>query len=294
MRTTSAIVLLLAVVATADDEMDALWKDACQWEVGSAIPSMRAARDKLVAKGPAALDYIIPAKLDTEDGLVIRAIDEVVTKVGGDAAARLLPCLESDHPNVRKVTASLLGKLGAKEASPRIAKLLGDPDARGGALEALGMLKAVEAVPSIAELVASAPLERTRVACIGTLAAIGGEEAETAILSALSAKGAAVRFAAQFALEKLKAVEALRARLTDEDARVRLHAIAALGHIGDAAAHDDLLGLIDSKSAVERGFAAEAIAATRKPEDAERLKAALAKETDPFAKGKLQAALGAR
>lgn len=291
---TIAIVLALAAVAAADDEMDALWKDACQWEVGSAIPSMRAARDKLIAKGAKSLDYIIPGKLDTADGLVIRAIDEVVTKVGGDAVERLLPCLESDRPNVRKVTASLLGKLGAKEAAPRIAKLLGDPDARGGALEALGMLKATEAVPQIGELIASAPLERTRVACIGTLAAIGGEEAEKVILAALSAKAAPVRFAAQLALEKLKAVEPLRARLKDEDARVRLHAIAALGHIGDAAAREDLLGLLDSSSSVERGFAAEALAAMLKPEDGERLKAALAKETDPFAKGKLEAALSLR
>lgn len=288
-----AVILAVASLACAEEDMDALWRDACQWRVGSAVESTNAAREKLVALGAASLDYIIPAKLDTADGLVMEAIQEVVVKIGGEAVERLLPCLDAESPNTRRLTAILLGKLGARDAAPRIAELLQDKDARGGALDALGALKAAEAVPAIAELMRTADKERARIACLGTLAAIGGDEALQDILSALSDKGAAVRFGAQFALEKMKAVEPLRARLLDADPRVRLHAIHALGRIADAAARDDLLALLDSEDPIVRGFVAEAVAPMLQPSDADALRAHLDKETHPFARGKIEAALQA-
>lgn len=290
----AALVLALASLACAQEDMDALWRDACQWRVGSAIASTNAAREKLVALGAASLDYVIPAKLDTADGLVMEAIYEVVVKIGGDAAERLLPCLDAESPNVRRVTASLLGKLGCVAAAPRIAELLKDKDARGGALEALGALKAVEVVPAIVELMRSADKERARVACLGTLAAIGGDEARDAILAALADGCAAVRFGAQFALERMKAVEPLRARLSDPDPRVRLHAIHALGRIGDPVAREDLLALLGAEDPIVRGFAAEALTPMLQPADAEALRARLDSEQHPFARGKLEAALQSR
>ncbi len=288
-----ALLLAIASLACAEEDMDALWRDACQWRVGSAVASTNAARERLIAAGTASLDYIIPSKLDTADGLVMEAIDEVVTRIGGDAVERLLPCLDAESSNVKRVAASLLGKLGAKEAAPKIATLLADKDARGGALQALGALKAVEAVPAIAELMRTADKERVRIACLGTLAAIGGDEALEAILSALSDKGAAVRFGAQFALEKMKAVEPLRARLNDADPRVRLHAIHALGRIADPAAREDLLALLASEDPIVRGFAAEALTPMLQPADADLLRASLDAEPHPFARAKLEAALQA-
>ncbi len=288
-----AVLLALASLACAEEDMDALWRDACQWRVGSAVASTNAAREKLVALGSASLDYIIPAKLDTTDGLAVEAIYEVVVKIGGEAAERLMPCLDAESSNVRKITASLLGKLGCVAAVPRIAELLNDKDARGGALEALGALKAVDAVAAIADLMRTADKERARVACLGTLAAIGGDGALEVILSALSDKGAAVRFAAQFALEKMKAVDPLRARLSDPDPRVRLHAIHALGRIGDAAAREDLLALLASEDPIVRGYAAEALTPMLQPGDSDAMRARLDLETHPFARGKLVAALQA-
>lgn len=286
-----ALLLAMASLTWAEEDLDALWRDACQWEVGSAIPAVRAAREKLVALGSASLDYVIPSKLDTADALVIRAIEEVVVKIGGDAAERLMPCLDSERPNVRRVAARLLGKLGATGAATKIVALLGDKDAQGGALEALGALKATEAVPAIAGLMRSAGKERTRIACLGALAAIGGDEAREAILSALSHKSAAVRFAAQFALEKMKAVDALRARLSDADPRVRLHAIHALGRIGDPAAREDLRKLLDAEDPLVRGFAAEALAPMFQPGDLDALRSRLEAETHPFVRGKLEGAI---
>ena len=282
-----------APVAESGD-LAALWRDACLWEVGSNAEKVPEARRRLVAEGARVLDFLIPAKLDTKDTLVTRALNVVITGIGKDAAERLVPCLGSDKADVRRNAADLLGALGATEAAPAIAELLADPDARLGALAALGQLKSPAAVPQIAALMESDAPERVRYTAAATLGAVGGDEAVRALAGQLSSPVAPLRYAAQYALEALKATGALRARLGDADLRVRLHAIAALGHIQDRASRPDLLRFLEDPSPLVRGFAAEALAAMPDPSDRPIVQARLAGETDPFARGKLTLALAAR
>jgi len=283
-----------ASATAAADDLAALWHDACLWEVGSNAEKVPEARRRLVAEGARALDFLIPAKLDTKDTLVTRALNVVITGIGKSAAPRLIPCLDSDKPDVRRNAADLLGALGATEAAPAIAKLLADPDARLGALAALGQLKSPAAAPQIAALMQSDAPERVRYTAAVTLGAVGGEDSVRALVGQLSSPVAPLRYAAQYALEALKAAFALRARLRDADLHVRLHAIAALGHIQDRASRADLLHLLENPSPVVRGFAAEALAPMLDPADRPILESRLAMETDPFARGKLSLALGAR
>lgn len=285
-----------APAASAADASDlvALWHDACLWEVGSNAEKVPEARRKLVAEGGRVLDFLIPAQLDTKDTLVTRALTVVITGIGKDAAARLIPCLDSDKADVRRNAADLLGALGAAEAAPAIAKLLADPDARLGALAALGQLKSPAAVPQIAALMESSAPERVRYTAAATLGAVGGEDAIRALGGQLSSPAAPLRYAAQFALESLKATSALRSRLDDPDLHVRLHAIAALGHIQDRASRPDLLRLLEDPLPVVRGFAAEALASMLDPSDRSVLQSRLESETDAFARGKLTLALSSR
>lgn len=282
-----------APAAEASD-LAALWRDACLWEVGSNAEKVPEARRRLVAEGARVLDFLIPTKLDTKDTLVTRALNVVITGIGKDAAARLVPCLDSDRADVRRNAADLLGALGATQAAPAIAKLLADPDARLGALAALGQLKSPAAAAQIAALMESDAPERVRYTAAATLGAVGGDDAVRALVGQLSSPAAPLRYAAQFALETLKATGALRSRLGDSDLRVRLHAIAALGHIQNRAARPDLLRLLEDPSPLVRGFTAEALAAMLDPSDRPILQARLAAETDPFARGKLVLALAAR
>lgn len=276
----------------AQRSLDDLWAMATRWEVGSNRDVVPAARQELVRRGAAALDYVVPAKLDTKDTLVTRALSVVVTGLGREAALpRLLPQLESPVANVRRNAADLLGALGAKEAAPALARLLSDPDARLGALSALGALKDPSAVPAIAALLRSDAPERVRCTAAMTLGQVGGAEAEAALAAHLAARDAPGRFAAQYALEQAKAVGTLASALRHEDQRVLLHALSALGRIGDASARAAVLPFSSDERAVVRGFAAEALGSMMDDATRTALEARLATEVDPFARGKLEAAL---
>lgn len=294
-----ALVLLMALPAGAQEDFDALWKEACLWEVGSNVERVPAARKKLIEAGAPVLDFLIPGKLDAADSIITRALSMVILGIAEkDPALRkkavdgLAAALESEKPVVRRNAADLLGQLGASETAPAIAKLLKDKDSRGGALMALGAFKLESSVPSIAELLdAEGSPERLRVLCVVTLGAIGGPEALASLVAHLADKAAAVRFAAQYALEGLRAVETLRALLADPDKRVRLHALSALGRLGDRAARADVRPLAGDADPQIRGFAVEALTAMLKPSDRDWMRPALEREKDPFVKGKLEEAL---
>lgn len=294
--TTALLSILIAASATrAQDarDIETLWKEACLWEVGSNAAIVPAARQALIARGESVLEWLIPAHLDTKDTLITRALTVVVTGIGGpDATSRLMAALESDSANVRRNAADLLGSLGAKEAAPAIARLLADPDARLGALAALGNLKSSETVGAIAALLADESAnERSRVTAAATLGKIGGADALVALGGHLGAREAAVRFACQYALQIDEAAPTLRTLLQHPDARVRLHAMAALGAIAGPASRASIVERLSDPSPIMRGFAAEALARVQQPSDDALLRALLARESDPFARGKLEAAL---
>jgi len=272
--------------------LDDLWEMACLWEVGSNKEIVPAARAELVRRGAPVLDWLIPAKLSTSDTLVTRALEVVVQGVGAkEAAPRLMAQLSATDPSVRRNAASLLGFVGAKEAAPELGKLLSDPDARLGALQALGTLADPASVPDIAGLARSDAPERVRYAAVSTLGQIGGSAAEKELVFQLGSDVPTIRFAAQYALEKAKAVDPLRAALKTNDEHVILHALAALGRIGDESARPDVLAFLGHPSAQVRGFAADALGAMLNDPTRAILRQALAAETDGFARKKMQQAL---
>jgi HEAT repeat protein len=271
---------------------DELWGMACLWQVGSNRDVVPAAREALVRRGPAILDWLIPDKLDASSTLVTRALTDVVRGVGAaEAVPRLLPQLEHENAAVRRNAATLLGDLDAAEAAPAIAGLLGDPEARLGALAALARLKAQDAVPSIAALARGDAPERVRFTAVSTLGGIGGPDAERVLVTELGNEDAPVRFAAQYALEKLDAVDAFRSALDSSDHRVRLHALAGLGRIGDQAARRDVLRFLGDPDPVTRGFAADALGAMLTDATRAILERAREVETDSFARTKMEQAL---
>lgn len=289
--------LALAGAAHADASLDELWRDACLWEVGSNAEKVPAARQALIAKGDEALAHVIPGKLDTKDTLVTRALSVVVTGVKGSAAARLRDALEDPRANVRRNAADLLGQLGDAESAPLIAPLLDDPDTRGGALAALGALKSQAAAPAVVRVARGGAgiRERERVTACVTLGGMGGAEAERALLALLSDASVQVRYAAEAALVAMSSRDAVVPLLAPTaDAHARFHAIHVLGATGDATVAPKLAALLRDPSPVLRGVAAEALASFATAKERAALKAALAKETDPFARGKLEEAVARR
>jgi len=318
MRRLALLVMILATSVRAEPlgDLDALWKDACLWEVGSNTEKVPAARKALIAEGDRAIAYLVPERLDTKDTLITRALSVVVTGVGASAAPPLRAALRDERPNVRRNAADLLGQLGDAESATAIAVLLGDKDTRQGALTALGALKAEASVTAIVDVLRWQPpanpdgarivnlgntseapmrtrsgdqvLERERVLAASTLGRIGGSAATTALVAALADRAAQVRFAAQVALEALKATDALLPLAASADPRVRLHAIDALGTIADPAARSTLLPLLKDPSPIVRGHAAESLQRIGSPDDHAALASALAVETDAFARTKMK------
>lgn len=289
-----AIAVSVAAPSSAQEarSLDDLWREATLWEVGSNAEKVPAARQALIARGDEALAFLIPAKLDTKDTLVTRALSVVVTGIRGGAAERLRAALSHESPNVRRNAADLLGQLGDRASAAAIAALLQDPDTRGGALAALGSLKARESAEAVAAILngGAGIKERESVSAASNLGAIGGSAAETALVAALSDERAQVRHAAQLALERLANPSALVATAASRsNGHARLHAIAALGRIGDGMAAGALQSYLHDSSPIVRGFAAEALGALRHGGDPVACEEALARETDPFARGKLEA-----
>jgi HEAT repeat protein len=297
---------LMARPARAEEpDLEAWWKDACLWEVGSNLEKVPAARKKLIEAGAPTLDFLIPAKLTAADTIITRALSMVITGIGGTATQEpqspelrkkaldgLMTALSSADAVTRRNAADLLGQMGATEAAEKIAPLLKDPDARGGALAALGALKAEACVPDIAAMARDIDVsERGRFTAIATLGAIGGKLAQEALLEFLSDRTATVRFAAQYALEGLRSTGALVARLHDPNRRARLHVISALGRIGERSTRADLKPLLDDADPTVRGFVVEALGAMQKPSDAAWIRERLLTEKDEFVKGKLIEAL---
>ena len=121
--TTSAPAVDLASMSLPD-----LWRDACLWEVGSNAEKVPAARRELIARGQAALDYIVPGQLDTKDTLITRAHGVVITGIGAKAIEPLRQALRAEQPNVRRNAADLLGQLGDTASATAIAELLKTPE----------------------------------------------------------------------------------------------------------------------------------------------------------------------
>lgn len=300
-------VLSMSLPAAAEElDLEGWWKDACLWEVGSNLEKVPAARKKLIEAGAPTIEFLIPGKLDAADTIITRALSMVITGIAGTATQKpqspeirektikgLIAAIDSNLPNVRRNAADLLGQLGATEAASKIAGLLADKDARGGALAALGALKAQSAVPAIAAMARDASVsERGRFTAVSTLGAIGGADAQAALLEFLGDKLATVRFAAQYALEAMRSTGAFVSRLRDADRRVRIHALSALGHLAERSTRADIRPLLDDPDATVRGFAVEALAAMPKPSDRAWVDAMLVTEKDEFVRGKLLEARG--
>lgn len=297
----------LGLSARAEElDLEGWWKDACLWEVGSNLEKVPAARKKLIEAGEPTIDFLIPGKLDQADTIITRALSMVICGIAGTPTQKpqspeirektikgLIAAIDSTSPVVRRNAADLLGQLGADEAASKIAGLLSDKDARGGALAALGALKAQSAVPAIAAMAKDpAVSERGRFTAVSTLGAIGGAEAQKELLGLLSDKSATVRFAAQYALEAMRAIGGFIEALGLADRRARLHALSGLGHIAERSTRGNILPFLRCEDTTERGFAVEALAAMPKPSDRAWVEAMLVTEKDEFVRGKLLEARG--
>lgn len=116
-------------------------------------------------------------------------------------------------PDHRAFVAESLGKLGCREATPEIARLLDANDARArmAAVRALGWLRAVELVPRLSEVAAKDPSYNVRSWALAALGEIGDPTSLPVLLRQLESPDRAVRAGAAIGLGYLGNTSALPA-----------------------------------------------------------------------------------
>ncbi len=100
-----------AALPDSTDSIEDIFAAASEWEVGSAVQRVRAARAILVARAKEAIPYVIKHKIGTDSGLEYRALEELV-KTSPDFAGELRPLILGSDSLAAKNAMSLLAGVG--------------------------------------------------------------------------------------------------------------------------------------------------------------------------------------
>jgi putative heme-binding domain-containing protein len=252
-------------------------------------------------KGTTTVTAALHHALDDPDPLVRRlAVENAALALDGETVGRLLrlfddPSAAEDRPAIltalgaardpraagpilavlrrHPVDAALLqsaiaaarrqGAIAAKDALANLVTEDIPPQPLAAALRAVGELELAEAVPAIRRRLDHRSVE-VRAATVGALAAIGGEQAQAALISALQDADIGVQRQALNALGAHRAKAAVLALLEAyRNPETRSEAVAALTRMPDARALEVYLGGLGAKSPVERDDCRKALAAIR-------------------------------
>ncbi|MCK4304711.1 MAG: HEAT repeat domain-containing protein [Candidatus Eisenbacteria sp.] len=198
------------IVLTPEDSartVEELFETASIWEVGSAREKVRRARQGLIAKGIAAVDYVVAEKLGTKSGLEYRAISELAKAYPDSFAARILPLLERDDYQIQRTVIALLGDLKRSEAREPMEAMLKRKEQKQHwtrVIAALGKIGEPEAAPSI-RLFLGDEAERRRISAVVALSSLGDTACVERLVDLLSDPLFTVRSAASRALSKFGA-----------------------------------------------------------------------------------------
>lgn len=249
-----------SIARPSDQDLEALYRDATQWGVGTAVASQQAALNRLVGIGMPALEWMIQFKLPASDRLQNRAFVTVIGAIGDSARQRIAAELaSSDDDRVRnalsicidakaKASPQLLGPLLKRAAVRRLATravgalgvaglandlmplcLDSDPFTAQNAVVSLSELNDPTTYPTAESLLNSAnPLVR-RLA-VSWVAKSPEKAMATALRLSESSDEGQVRMGIEVwsALGTPEALAKLEAMLDDRRAGVRISALVAL------------------------------------------------------------------
>ena len=214
----------------------------------------------------------------------------------------LIEALSFESPAIREQAAHSLGFRGQPEAIQPLLDRLALPEPDGGVrqsiYEALGRLGAPEALPALARCLVKESAAPIRARCIEALGNLGSREALGIILATLARTGdALVRDHAVDALGNFphrRVVAALTDLLPAADETLRQRVLLALGRTGAVAAVAPVLDAFETAASDAERFAAlRALADLRSPAAADALAAALVEAENPRLRAAITIALGA-
>jgi hypothetical protein len=248
------------ITLTAADSartVEELFTTASIWEVGSAREKVTRARQALMTKGVAAVDYAIGAKLATTDGLEYRVLEQLAEAYPDSFAARLLPHLGDEKEVVRRNVIGLIGTLKWKPAREPLEKLLKAEDQRklwSRVIATLGLIGDPAARPAVRPFLRDVG-ERRRLAAVGATAALKDTRSLPVLAECLGDPLLTVRSAAATALIGFGgvAVDPVCAGLTagGDQRAVRLR---TLGRIAGALRDSTSQGALQARARARRAL----------------------------------------
>lgn len=166
--------------APADDEaIDKIFAAASEWEVGSAINRVKAARQILLSRASEAIPYILEHKLNGKSGLEYRAL-EFMAKSSPDFLSQLFNYVNDPDSLKAKTSISLLATMEQQELLPYLQSHLEAQRYIPACISALGYFKNPESVALLTSL-KHQPNERLRFLVARALLQIDNEEAKAAL-----------------------------------------------------------------------------------------------------------------
>ncbi|AHG93449.1 PAS fold-4 domain protein (plasmid) [Gemmatirosa kalamazoonensis] len=213
-----------------------------------------------------------------------RAVVDVLVQRGAAAVDPLLDALTQDDDGVRKAAAAALGRIGSAAAVPALVALLDDaPEVAvvaAGALGSIGDRRAFE--PLIARL--DDPHAAVRQAAVGALHSLGHPESSARVVVLLAdpsprVREAAARMAGYFAFAAC--VEPLLSLRHDDDEAVRRAAVEQLVQFDDPRAREALGEALADDTPSTRAAAARALSHVAPADAVPGLLAAL-RDPDPW------------
>jgi hypothetical protein len=182
-----------------------IFHDASLWEVTENRLKVRTARKALILKGMEAIDYVFSDEMDTDDGLKLRAIEELFKEYPDSAASRLMTRLTDPNKYVRGNAIYFLGILKWDDAVPQLLELLGDKEYEKnwtGIIWALGQIGDPSNLEAVIPFLSS-PNERRRIYTAVALGQMNGFLAVDPLIGALDDSMFTVRSAASNSLASI-------------------------------------------------------------------------------------------
>ncbi|MBI4833927.1 MAG: HEAT repeat domain-containing protein [Planctomycetes bacterium] len=183
---------------------------------------------------PEAAPYVI--KLLKDDNYVCAKAAEALGKLGAkEAIPRIKELMNRQNEYVHMCAVVALGRLGAKEIIPDLMKFLKSGYVRGSVAQALGYLGVKEAIPDIIKLLKDGAWD-VRWSAVSALGLLNAKESVPEIIKLLEDEHHDVRQCAVKTLEQLgdkEIIPAMRKLLNDKDLYMIGYAVMTLAKLGD-------------------------------------------------------------
>lgn len=216
-----------------DADLEALYKRATQWGVGTAQQDVAEAIDTLGAIGFPAFKWMVDTHLAGASRLEQRAFVEVANRVKGDAYSLVASKVASPNTEEARVAILICVDGQIKEAAPYVPKALEVEKLARNAARLAGVVQSKESVPQLMVLTAN----QDRIAALFAMVSLGQIKDDTSYSTAeafllspeVTLRKASMKTVVQFPEKAMTTAKRLIEQSDERNVRVGVELLSALG-----------------------------------------------------------------